>query len=72
MGWVGSIPGECIFSISNRLKAVGMDVTPSHCRVNLESDRDQGIIGPKEPLTNETLKSPREWIVYTRRKKRAN
>jgi len=35
-------------------------------------DRDQGIIGPKEPLANETLKSPREWIVYTRRKKRAN
>ena len=35
-------------------------------------DRDQGIIGPKEPLANETLKSPREYIVHTRRKKMTN
>ncbi|KAG4915285.1 hypothetical protein JHK87_052842 [Glycine soja] len=28
-------------------------------------DKDQWVIGPKEPLANETSKSPREWIVYT-------
>ena len=33
-------------------------------------DKDQGVIGPKEPLANETSKSPREWIVYTCKKKR--
>ncbi|KAL5133260.1 hypothetical protein HKD37_03G006621 [Glycine soja] len=48
--------------VENRLRWFG----------HVERRRDQGIIGPKEPLANETLKSPREWIVYTRRKKRAN